>query len=155
MTVRAANNTVLNRNEVLAKATQLPAPEAEYTINENIYETYRYGAETEFEAGRRLLFRQGQRVKRSDIDRLFDAASVTGVSPASGPAAGGTVVTITGTNLGGVEGVTFGGTAATAVEVLSQSRVRCTTPAHAAGLVNVVVQDDSGDVTLTGGYTFV
>ena len=39
--------------------------------------------------------------------------TVTSVSPNSGPAAGGTSVTITGTNFTGATAVTFGGTAAT------------------------------------------
>jgi IPT/TIG domain len=155
MTIRDADNNVLSKTDLMALATPRPAPEPEYTIDANVYETYRYGKETEFEAGRRLLFRAGRVVKQSDIDRLYNAAAVTTVAPASGPAAGGTVVTINGSNLGGVEAVTFGGTAATNVQVVSQTQVRATTPAHAAGLVDVVVSDDSGDITKSGGFTFV
>ena len=45
------------------------------------------------------------------------APAVAGITPKSGPAAGGTLVTITGTNLGalGTAGVKFGSTVATVV----------------------------------------
>ena len=154
MTIRDAGGNVLSKTELLAKATPQPVPEAEYTLNEPIYETFRYGAEAAFEGGNRLLFSQGQRVKQSQLDALYDAAAITTVTPSTGLAAGGTVVTINGSNLGGVESVTFGGTQATNVQVLSQQQVRCTTPAHAAGAVNVVVNDDAGPVTKVGGFTY-
>ena len=47
------------------------------------------------------------------------------------PAAGGTSVTITGTNFTGATAVTFGGTAATGVTVVSATSITATTPAHA------------------------
>ena len=57
------------------------------------------------------------------------APAVTGVSPASGPAAGGTAVTVTGTNLSGGS-VAFGVTPATGVSCTAAS---CTaTPRRAA-----------------------
>ena len=45
------------------------------------------------------------------------APAVTGISPVSGPGAGGTVVKITGTNLQGATAVDFGGTAATVTSI--------------------------------------
>ena len=72
----------------------------------------------------------------------------------SGAAAGGDVVTIYGDNLAEVTGVTFGGVARTALDVVSDKEVKVTTPAHAAGKVNVVVTDPSGSATLTNGYTY-
>lgn len=63
---------------------------------------------------------------------------VTGVSPAQGPAAGGTSVTITGINLGGT--VKFGGVTATCDPANSAgTEITCTTPPGAAGPVDVVV----------------
>ena len=53
------------------------------------------------------------------------------VSPNSGPGAGGTSVTITGTNFTGATAVTFGGTAATSVTVVSATSITATSPAHA------------------------
>ena len=64
---------------------------------------------------------------------------VTGVSPNNGTTAGGTAVTITGTNFAAGATVTFGGTAATNVVVVSGTQITATTPAHAAGAVTVTV----------------
>jgi len=65
---------------------------------------------------------------------------VTGVSPAQGPAAGGTSVTITGQNLWHASTVKFGTTSASGVTVnAAGTEVTCTAPAHAAGTVDVTV----------------
>jgi hypothetical protein len=77
------------------------------------------------------------------------------VSPTGGTTAGGTNVTITGTGFSTGCTVTFGGVAATGVTVVSETSITCTTPAHAAGLVNVVVTDlDSTSGTLTNGFAY-
>ncbi len=87
--------------------------------------------------------------------------TVTGISPSTGSTFGGTIVTITGTNLfgaaaGGANGVTFGGAAATGVSVNSATQITATTSSHAAGAVNVVVTTPNGTVTgTTGAYTYV
>ena len=65
--------------------------------------------------------------------------SVTGISPSSGPVSGGTAVTVTGSGFTGTSAVTFGGTAAAAPTVLSDSLLVVTAPAHAAGSVDVRV----------------
>ena len=54
--------------------------------------------------------------------------TVTGVSPSSGPTAGGTVVTITGTNFTGASAVNFGATAAASYTVDSATQITATTP---------------------------
>lgn len=79
-----------------------------------------------------------------------NAPFVLGVSPATGPTAGGTVVTITGTGFTGATAVTFGGTAATSFIVTSSTQITATAPAHAAGTVNVVVTGPDGS-SPTGG----
>ena len=56
--------------------------------------------------------------------------TVTGVSPRSGPLAGGTSVTITGTGLTNATAVDFGGIAAT---IVSDSATRSWSPARRAG----------------------
>ena len=61
------------------------------------------------------------------------------VSPNSGPTAGGTAVTITGTNFAAGATVTFGGTAATNVVVVNSTTITATTPAGSAGAVTVTV----------------
>ncbi|WP_245606844.1 choice-of-anchor U domain-containing protein [Simplicispira psychrophila] len=80
--------------------------------------------------------------------------TLTSVSPSSGSTAGGTSVTLTGTNLTGATSVQFGGTAATNVTVNSATQITATTPAHAAGAVNVAVTTPGGTATLTNGYTY-
>jgi glucose/arabinose dehydrogenase len=83
------------------------------------------------------------------------APTVTSISPTSGPAAGGTPVTITGTNFVSGATVTLGGTAATSVVVVSSTTITATTAAHAAGTVNVVVTNtDTQSGTLINGYTY-
>jgi hypothetical protein len=81
--------------------------------------------------------------------------TVTAVAPASGPVAGGTAVTITGTNLTGASGVTFGGTAATSVSAVSATQVTCVTPVHAAGAVTIVVTASAGTGTGTNLFTYL
>ncbi|OYW70494.1 MAG: hypothetical protein B7Z37_30570, partial [Verrucomicrobia bacterium 12-59-8] len=58
--------------------------------------------------------------------------------------AGGTLVTINGTNFSGATGVTFRGLAATSVTVVSATKITCTTPAASAGTASVVVTTDGG-----------
>ncbi len=83
------------------------------------------------------------------------APTVTAISPTSGPTSGGTSVTITGTGFVTGATVTFGGTSATNVTVVSSTSITATTPAHAAGTVNVVVTNpDSQNATLSNGYTY-
>ncbi len=80
--------------------------------------------------------------------------TLTGASPASGPAAGGTSVTLSGTNLTGATAVSFGGTAATSFSVTSASAITAVAPAHAAGPVTVSVTTPGGTVTLASGFTY-
>jgi hypothetical protein len=82
---------------------------------------------------------------------------VTGVSPASGPVAGGTSVTITGTGFIGATGVSFGGVAASGVTVNSDTSVTAVSPAHAAATTNVRVTTPVGQsavVTPADQFTF-
>lgn len=80
--------------------------------------------------------------------------TITTVAPATGVAAGGTAVTITGTNFTGATGVTFGGTAGTAFTVVSATSITVTSPAHAVGAVSVVVLHPNGNATKTSGFTY-
>jgi acid phosphatase len=72
------------------------------------------------------------------------APIISGVSPASGPAAGGTTVTISGTGFASGATVSFGSTAATNVNVVGSTTITAVTPAHNSGLVNVVVINPDG-----------
>ena len=69
--------------------------------------------------------------------------TVTGVSPSSGPAAGGTSVTITGTDFTGASAVHFGASQATGVSVVNTTQITATSPAG-AGIADVTVTTPSG-----------
>ncbi len=70
-----------------------------------------------------------QKITAGVATDLGTAPTVTSVSPNSGTTAGGTAVTITGTNFATGATVTFGGTAATNVVVASSTSITATTPA--------------------------
>ena len=70
--------------------------------------------------------------------------TVTGVSPAAGTTAGGTNVTIAGTNFTNVTAVNFGSTAATGVTVNSTTSISAVSPAGSDGTVDVTVVSSSG-----------
>ena len=70
--------------------------------------------------------------------------TVTGVSPTSGPTAGGTTVTITGTSFTGATAVAFGTTPATSFTVTSDTTITATAPANAPHVVDVVVTTPGG-----------
>jgi hypothetical protein len=80
--------------------------------------------------------------------------SVSNVSPNSGSTAGGTAVTITGTNFAAGATVTFGGTAATNVVVVNSTSITATTPAQAAGAVTVTVTVNGQSGSLTNGFSY-
>lgn len=82
------------------------------------------------------------------------APTVTGVNPNSGTIAGGTSVTLTGTNFTGATAVTIGGTTATGITVVNATTITATAQAHAAGPVDVVVTTPGGTATLTNAYTY-
>jgi len=91
------------------------------------------------------------------ITVINPAPTVTSISPSSGPTAGSTSVTITGTNFTGATAVKFGATSATGFTVDSATQITATSPAGAAGTVDVTVTNTNGTST-TGAsdrYTFV
>jgi len=80
--------------------------------------------------------------------------AISAVTPSQGPVAGGTQVTLTGTDFREGCEVTFGGTAATAVTFVSATSVTAVTPPHAAGSVEVrLTNPDQGTATSTFLYT--
>ncbi len=94
-------------------------------------------------------------VTDTDGFTYISVPTITGVSPSSGPSAGGTSITITGTEFSSGATVTVGGTAATNVVVVSSTETTATTPAGATGAADVVeTNPDSGTVTDTSGFTY-
>jgi hypothetical protein len=86
---------------------------------------------------------------RPEIDGLVcpfttQAPAISALNPTSGPASGGTAVTITGTNFASGARVEFGGLPATNVSVASATRTTATAPAQSDGLANVNVTNTEG-----------
>jgi len=82
--------------------------------------------------------------------------AVTSLAPTSGPAAGGTIVTITGANLSSATAVQFGSTAAAWFNVMSATQITAKAPAG-AGTVDVTVTNTFG-TSATGAadqFTYV
>ncbi|MDR3397961.1 MAG: IPT/TIG domain-containing protein [Pandoraea sp.] len=81
--------------------------------------------------------------------------TVTSAAPAYGPVAGGTTVTLTGTNfIPGVTVVMVGGQLANSVTVNGPTSLTATVPAGTAGTVGIIVTTPLGSKTLVGGYTY-
>jgi IPT/TIG domain len=96
----------------------------------------------------------------SDFEAVDLTPSVSGLSSTSGPAAAGNTITISGRNFSGGAGLTqvlFGATAATAVNILSDTQITAAVPAEAQGTtVDVTVHSPYGTsaVTTRDRYTF-
>jgi|GEM_PF-3023375 len=83
------------------------------------------------------------------VDPLAAVPTVTEISPTSGPTAGGTSVTITGTNFTGATAVSFGATNAASFTVDSATQITAVSPARAAGTVDITVTT-AGGTSATG-----
>lgn len=82
--------------------------------------------------------------------------AVSGVSPASGSTAGGEAVTISGSDLDGATGVSFGGTPAASFTA-SASQITAMAPARAPGTIDVRVTGPGGvsPVTAVDAFSYV
>lgn len=153
MAFKNAAGSNLTETELRALLTEVTS-ETVYTVGEDILQSVTLEGASDFEGGERLFLAKGQKVTESWVDSLFKTATIATVAPNTGAAAGGTNIVITGTDFAGAEGVTVGGVAATNFKVVSAEKITCTTPAGTAGARDVVVKDDAGDVTKTGGFTY-
>lgn len=81
--------------------------------------------------------------------------TVSVVSPNNGTTAGGTPVTISGTQFVTGATVKFGSTAATSVVVVNSTTITCISPPHSAGNVAVSVTISSTTVSLSSAYDYV
>jgi hypothetical protein len=94
--------------------------------------------------------------KSANVTITATTVTVTSVVPPNGVITGGTSVTINGSGFLPGATVTFGGTAATSVVVVSGIKITATTPAHAAGTVNVTVTNtNTSNGTLTNGFKYL
>jgi len=79
---------------------------------------------------------------------------ISQVVPSSGPIAGGTSVTVVGTNFSNPTSVTFGGTNGT-ITASTSTTISVTSPAHVAGSAQVVVTTVAGSSTQPATFTYV
>ena len=80
---------------------------------------------------------------------------ISSVTPSSGSALGGTLLSIVGSKFTGATGVTVGGALATSVAVLSDTELRVVAPPGVAGAAqDVVVTAPGGTATLASAYTY-
>ncbi len=96
----------------------------------------------------------------SQAEQLLGAHSATAVasvSPGSGLSAGGTSVTISGSDFTGATAVSFGAVPAASFTVNSASSIGAISPAHTSGTVDITVTGPGGTSALvpTDQFTFV
>lgn len=85
----------------------------------------------------------------------YKAPAVSSVSPTSGPAAGGTKVTISGADLKGATGVSFGSTQASTFTVNSAgTKIKVTAPAGTHGTVDITVSTPGATSPIVGADHF-
>lgn len=156
-----STGTRITKGAFPATAAPVDPATVQMVLTANVYTDFAYDTENQARnagqkrSGRTVWRKSGAVVTQAEIDALFEPASIDTVTPASGPAAGGTVVTVTGQGLSGVTAATVGGTAATAVTVVDGTKVRFTTAARAAGAgLTVSLTDDSGTITKTAAYSY-
>jgi len=147
------------RTKAALATTTVADPEV--VITEDLIETRAFYAEDPKAEGsiKTVGIKAGTVVRQSYIDNvLFPPATVVAKSPETNAlVAGGTVYIFTGTNLDGVSGVTFGGTAGTSfsiIKVQGRPAIQVTAPAKTAGTYDVVFADDAGPLTKTGFVTY-
>lgn len=85
---------------------------------------------------------------------ILPAPTIGSLGATSGPTAGGTSVTITGTDFSEVEGVSFG-TVAASYTVDSESQITAVSPPGAAGSVPVVVTTVAGSASSAQTFGYV
>jgi hypothetical protein len=95
----------------------------------------------------------------STTDQFFYGSrpTVSALNVDSGPASGGTSVTVSGTGFIGATDVAFGGLPASSFAVLSDTEIKATTPAEPAGVAHVLVLTPAGGNAETSAdqFTFV
>jgi hypothetical protein len=82
------------------------------------------------------------------------APAVSSVSPAAGPTAGNTTVTVTGSNLSGATAVSFGSVAAKSFTVTSSTSITAVSPSGSAGPVAITVTTAGGTSVKTSADVF-
>ncbi|MBS1150526.1 MAG: hypothetical protein H6Q89_2224, partial [Myxococcaceae bacterium] len=89
------------------------------------------------------------------VYRYFDELRITGVAPLTGPLAGGTAVTLTGTGFSDATSLKFGTVDATSFTVVSDTQVTAVSPAASApGAVDLVLVTPRASWTAKRAFTY-
>lgn len=78
---------------------------------------------------------------------------ITSLTPSSGSVAGGTTVTVTGTNFSTATAVSFGEVNTSQFNIVSNTQITAVSPARSAGAVNLSVVTPSG--TASSSFTYI
>lgn len=114
------------------------------------------GVEYYIEATDGISITRNGRAENPNRVSVIDRPVVTIVTPNSGPTAGGTAVTISGSNFKLGATITFGGAAASNIVFISANQLSCTTPAHIPSTVDVrVTNPDQQYGVLLNGFTYI
>ena len=90
------------------------------------------------------------------LSSFIPAPTANSLSLTNGPLAGGTTSVLTGTGLTGTTGIMVGGTAATGINVISDTQVSFITPsAISIGAKDVVITTPGGSGTISNGFTYL
>jgi len=89
-----------------------------------------------------------------NVANIVEVPRITSISPAAGPTAGGTTITISGLALSNVTAVTIGGNAATSFTVVNGQKITAVTPPGTFGAANVLVTDSNGTNSTSANTVF-
>jgi uncharacterized protein (TIGR02145 family) len=92
---------------------------------------------------------------RCVVDTALTQPTISSISPNTGSTAGGTTITITGTNFIDVQSVTIDGNLCTDLNVQSTTQLACVTPAGSAGGQDVQVTTSEGTVMRQQGFLYL
>jgi uncharacterized protein YhjY with autotransporter beta-barrel domain len=152
-----ANDTDADSDPLVAGSFTAPA---NGTVSGNANGSFTYTPNTGYSGTDSFTYTASDGTLTSNVATVTIAVSsapptLSGISPASGPTAGGTLITITGNRLSGATGVTVGGVAATGVTVVSDTQMTAVTPSRPAGPVDVSVTTPRGTATLPAAFTYI
>ncbi|MEV4891806.1 IPT/TIG domain-containing protein [Nonomuraea sp. NPDC055795] len=145
-----ANGAQLTKTQANAKTAAVPVADPIVRVAENLYIGRRFDGTGCPVAKRELCFPKDAQVRKTLLDACFPNATIAGVSPATGAAAGGDSITIRGTDITPGGTVTFGGTAATNIVVVDERTITCKTPAKGGRGGH----DRAGTVTKADGFSY-
>ena len=94
-------------------------------------------------------------VNGTTVNAAANPGLIMGITPAKGPVAGGTKITITGEGFSGSPTIFFGDVQGKDLQVKSDKEIIATTPAGTKGVVDVTLKNGTGPTSsLQAGFTY-